>query len=71
MLAGFYEQFIVYLYEVFVAFVKSRYRDYLICILNFLSNSTAFSMLNTTGTVVSVPLHKTVYVGSMLFSEML
>ena len=56
------------LYEVFVAFL-SRYWHYLICILNFLLNLTAFSMLNTTGTVVFVPLHETVYLGSMLFSE--
>ena len=66
-----YSLYIVYLHEVFVEFVQSTCRDYLICILNFLSNSTAFSMLNTSGTIVFVPLHETVYLGSMLFSEML
>ena len=57
---------LVYLYEVFVAFVKRRYWDYLICILNFLSNLTAFSMINTTGTIVFVPLHEIVYLGSII-----
>ena len=32
---------------------------------------TILSMLNTTGTVVFAPLHETVYLGLMLFAEML